>query len=66
MTDMTSAPDELPDLLTPGEVAALFRVVPKTLARWARDEQIQCIRTPGGHRRYRAADVRKLLAFKKG
>jgi excisionase family DNA binding protein len=43
----------LPDsLLTPAEVAALFRVDPKTVTRWARSGKLACIRTLGGHRRY--------------
>ena len=37
-------------LLTPGEVAALFRVDPKTVTRWAASGRITSIRTPGGHR----------------
>lgn len=48
-------------LLTPGEVAALFRVDPKTVTRWAASGRISSIRTPGGHRRFREAEVRKLL-----
>src|SRR5260370_42324003 len=39
-------------LLTPGEVAALFRVDPKTVTRWAAAGRIHSIRTPGGHRRF--------------
>ena len=49
-------------LLTPGEVAALFRVDPKTVTRWAQDGRLTCIRTLGGHRRFRAAEVHALLA----
>jgi excisionase family DNA binding protein len=41
-------------LLTPSEVAALFRVDPKTVTRWAKAGRIECIRTLGGHRRYPA------------
>lgn len=48
-------------LLTPGEVAALFRVDPKTVTRWAASGRISSIRTPGGHRRFREAEVRELL-----
>ena len=48
-------------LLTPGEVAALFRVDPKTVTRWAAAGRISSIRTPGGHRRYREAEIRALL-----
>ena len=49
-------------LLTPGEVAALFRVDPKTVTRWAAAGRISSIRTPGGHRRFRESEVRALLA----
>jgi excisionase family DNA binding protein len=48
-------------LLTPGEVAALFRVDPKTVTRWAASGRISSIRTPGGHRRFREAEVLQLL-----
>ncbi|MEO8329824.1 MAG: BldC family transcriptional regulator [Candidatus Nanopelagicales bacterium] len=49
-------------LLTPAEVAALFRVDPKTVTRWAKAGKLSAIRTLGGHRRYRAAEVQALLA----
>ena len=49
-------------LLTPGEVATLFRVDPKTVTRWASAGRIGSIRTPGGHRRFRESEVRSLLA----
>lgn len=45
------------DLLTPGEVAALLRVDPKTVTRWARSGILDSIRTPGGHRRYSVAQI---------
>ena len=48
-------------LLTPGEVAALFRVDPKTVTRWAKAGKLTSIRTLGGHRRYRESEVRSLL-----
>jgi excisionase family DNA binding protein len=48
-------------LLTPGEVASLFRVDPKTVTRWASAGRISSIRTPGGHRRFRESEVRALL-----
>ncbi|MGH9041218.1 MAG: BldC family transcriptional regulator [Acidimicrobiia bacterium] len=41
-------------LLTPSEVAEMFRVNPKTVTRWARAGKISAIRTLGGHRRVRA------------
>ena len=48
-------------LLTPAEVAALFRVDPKTVTRWAKAGKLSSIRTLGGHRRYREAEIRQLI-----
>ncbi len=48
-------------LLTPAEVAALFRVDPKTVTRWAKAGKLSSIRTLGGHRRYWEKEVRGLL-----
>ena len=48
-------------LLTPAEVAALFRVDPKTVTRWAKAGKLSSIRTLGGHRRYRESEVSALL-----
>ncbi len=41
----TPAPEAL---LTPAEVAALFRVDPKTVTRWAKAGKLSSIRTLGG------------------
>lgn len=49
-------------LLTPAEVAEMFRVDPNTVTRWANKGRLTSIRTPGGHRRYREAEVRAMLA----
>jgi excisionase family DNA binding protein len=49
-------------LLKPGEVAAIFGVNAKTVARWARDGHLRSLRTPGGHTRIYAEDVRALVA----
>jgi excisionase family DNA binding protein len=48
-------------LLTPAEVAALFRVDPKTVTRWAKAGKLTSIRTLGGHRRYKESEVKALL-----
>ena len=48
-------------LLTPSEVATLFRVDPKTVTRWAKAGKLASIRTLGGHRRYRESEVKELL-----
>jgi len=49
-------------LLTPSEVATLFRVDPKTVTRWAKAGKLSAIRTLGGHRRFHEDEVRSLLA----
>ncbi len=49
-------------LLTPAEVASMFRVDPKTVTRWAKSGKLTSIRTLGGHRRYRESEVKALLA----
>jgi len=48
-------------LLTPAEVANLFRVHPKTVSRWVQSGKLSAVRTLGGHRRYRANEVYALL-----
>jgi excisionase family DNA binding protein len=53
---------EEPELLTPGEVASRLGVKPTTVTRWAKAGKLTAIRTLGGHRRYRAADVHQILA----
>jgi excisionase family DNA binding protein len=53
-------------LLTPAEVALLFRVDPKTVGRWEKNGRLTSVRTPGGHRRYRESEVRALLNPVKG
>jgi excisionase family DNA binding protein len=56
-------PDIQPEspLLTPAEVAALFRVDPKTVTRWAQQGKLPSIRTLGGHRRYRESEIQAFL-----
>ena len=58
---MSMRPVESDPLLTPAEVAAMFRVDPKTVTRWAKAGKLSSIRTLGGHRRYRESEVRELL-----
>jgi excisionase family DNA binding protein len=48
--------------MTPAEVAALFRVDPKTVTRWADAGKMTAVRTLGGHRRYLQDEVQNLLA----
>ena len=53
-------------LLTPAEVASLFRVDPKTVTRWAKAGKLTAVRTLGGHRRYRQSEVQSLLISNTG
>ncbi|MFC3985465.1 BldC family transcriptional regulator [Streptosporangium jomthongense] len=48
-------------LLTPGEVARIFGVDPKTVNRWALTGKVPSIRTPSRQRRYLESEVRALL-----
>jgi len=48
-------------LLTPGEVARLFRVDPKTVTRWEKDGRLSSVKTLGGHRRYPKAQITHAL-----
>jgi excisionase family DNA binding protein len=59
---MTTRTADAESLLTPAEVAGMFRVDPKTVTRWAKAGKLTSIRTLGGHRRYRETEVRELLA----
>ena len=59
---MATNDDDAPErLLTPSEVAQMFRVNPKTVTRWARAGKLNAIRTLGGHRRFRASEIERLL-----
>ncbi|MEU1875814.1 BldC family transcriptional regulator [Streptosporangium sp. NPDC020072] len=57
----TTGPDTTERLLTPGEVARIFGVDPKTVNRWALTGRIPSVRTPSRQRRYRESDIRTLL-----
>jgi len=54
------APEKTRFLRT-SDVAMLFQVSERTVAEWARRGRIPAVRTPGGHRRYPATEIRSLL-----
>ena len=58
---MSACLTEVEPLLTPPEVTIMFKVDPKTVTRWAKQGKLTSLRTLGGHRRYREAEVRRLL-----
>jgi excisionase family DNA binding protein len=58
---MAKVQEDTERLLTPAEVASMFRVDPKTVTRWAKAGKLSSIRTLGGHRRYRESEIRALI-----
>lgn len=50
------------DLLTSAEVARLAGVGPTAVKRWSDAGTLPCIRTAGGHRRFRREDVERFLS----
>jgi excisionase family DNA binding protein len=48
-----------PEFLSRGEVARLFGVSVSTVTRWARTGVLKAVRTPGGHYRFRAEEIRR-------
>ncbi|MGW4424938.1 BldC family transcriptional regulator [Streptosporangium sp. NPDC004631] len=62
ITPLPALPPRFEPLLTPAEVATMFRVDPKTVNRWALAGRLTSTRTLGGHRRYHKAEVLALLA----
>ena len=49
-------------LLRVGDVALLFQVSERTVSDWATKGLVPSVRTPGGHRRYPADAIAKLLS----
>jgi excisionase family DNA binding protein len=58
----SDVPDALEgQLLRTSDVAMLFQVSERTVSEWAKRGQVPSVRTPGGHRRYPAEGIRRLL-----
>jgi len=49
------------DLLRPGEVKARFGLSRITLINWEATGLLTALYTPGGHRRYRLGDLKRLV-----
>lgn len=52
-----SAKHDPNEVLTPAQVAAIYHVDPKTVARWHGQGRLVAVRTLGGHRRFRRGDL---------
>jgi len=66
LTDLFGAGEAVPRevserLLRTCDVALLFQVSERTVSEWARKGRVPSVRTPGGHRRYPAEQIRQLL-----
>ena len=48
------------EFLKAAEAAALLRVSPKTVSRWAKEGRIRHITTLGGHRRFPRGEVERM------
>lgn len=51
----------MPEILKPRDVAEIFGVDTKTVARWAKTGRLTSFRTAGRHRRFYKKDVEALL-----
>ena len=49
------------DLITTVEACRLAGVGPTAIKRWADDGRLQCVRTAGGHRRFRRSELEALV-----
>ncbi len=61
MASLPTMADNPPEFLNRTDAAALLRVHPRTLDRWAAAGRVPVGRTPGGAPRYRRVDLLALL-----
>ena len=50
---------------TVSNAGLLLGVCATTIRRWDKNQQIKCIRTPGGHRRIHKEEIERIIAGKK-
>lgn len=50
------------ELLSTNEAAAVLKVGASTVKRWADEGRLECVKTAGGHRRFRRNDVAEMLS----
>jgi len=61
MPSDTDTYDEYEDLVTTAEACQIFRVSRSTIHRAIKSDKLHPLRTPGGHLRFRRADIEKML-----
>ena len=49
------------EYLRAAEAAALLHVSPKTISRWAKEGRVAHVVTLGGHRRFPATEIERLM-----
>lgn len=49
------------ELITPKKASQLLCVSLSSLRNWEKEGKLRCIRTCGGHRRYKLEDVKNIL-----
>ena len=49
-------------LYTTEDLSRLFRVGKSTIKRWTDEGKLQCFKTPGGHRKFQASNVREFIS----
>ena len=52
---------EYQTLLTINDVARIFQVSKQAIRHWTNSGRLACVRTPGGHRRFRRSDIERIL-----
>src|SRR4029453_10539683 len=60
--DVRRAAGSEPDWLTLGQAAKYLGVAQSTIRKWSDQGRVPAFYTPGGHRRYRRADLDRFLA----
>jgi excisionase family DNA binding protein len=59
-------PSESEETVSTAKAAQLLEVGPSTVKRWADDGLLPCVRTAGGHRRFRRDAIERFLAERRG
>lgn len=52
---------EIEELISPKKTAKMLGVCIVTLRNWEKNGKLECVRTLGGHRRYKLEEIKKIL-----